>query len=108
MLVHHFQPCFGGAGLIGDVWEIVEVVADGPFVLGVGFVYVHHGKACTVFETLVELGDLWHDLPPGGSGDGAGDDDEGGIISPEHPSPMLHAPRGNIPLKDNPSLRYKC
>ena len=30
----------------------------------------------------------------------------GGIIFPEHPSPILHAPRDNISRKGNPSLRY--
>ena len=35
-----------------------------------------------------------------------GDDGGGGIIYPEHPSPILHAPRDNISRKDNPSLRY--
>jgi hypothetical protein len=36
-----------------------------------------------------------------------GDDDDGdGKISPEHPSPILHAPRDNISRKGNPSLRY--
>ena len=40
---------------------------------------------------------------------GAGDDDNGdgggGRIFPEHPSPILHAPRDNISRKGNPSLR---
>ena len=36
----------------------------------------------------------------------AGDDDDGGgRIFPEHPSPILHAPRDNISRKGNPSLR---
>jgi hypothetical protein len=35
-----------------------------------------------------------------------GDDDGGGIIYPEHPSPILHAPRDNISRKGNPSLRH--
>ena len=35
-----------------------------------------------------------------GDGDGAGDR----RISPEHPSPILHAPRNNIPHKGNPSF----
>ena len=35
-----------------------------------------------------------------------GDDDgDDGRIFPEHPSPILHAPRDNISRKDNPSLR---
>ena len=35
-----------------------------------------------------------------------GDDDgDGGRIFPEHPSPILHAPRDNISRKGNPSLR---
>ncbi len=38
----------------------------------------------------------------------AGEDDDGdgggGRIFPEHPSPILHAPRDNISRKDNPSL----
>ena len=38
-------------------------------------------------------------------GDGGGDGG-GGRIFPEHPSPILHAPRDNISRKDNPSLRY--
>ena len=29
----------------------------------------------------------------------------GGIICPDHPSPILHAPRDNISRKGNPSLR---
>ena len=33
-------------------------------------------------------------------------DDGGGRIFPEHPSPILHAPRDNISRKDNPSIRY--
>ena len=33
-------------------------------------------------------------------------DGVGGIVFPEHPSPILHAPRDNISRKDNPSLRY--
>jgi len=37
-------------------------------------------------------------------GDGGGGDD--GRIFPEHPRPILHAPRDNISRKDNPSLRY--
>ena len=37
---------------------------------------------------------------------GDGDADGGGRIFPEHPSPILHAPRDNISRKDNPSLRY--
>ena len=41
--------------------------------------------------------------PLGEDGDG-GDDD--GRIFPEHPSPILHAPRDNISRKGNPSLRY--
>ena len=38
-------------------------------------------------------------------GDGGGDDSGGGRIFPEHPSPIFHAPWGNISRKDNPSLR---
>ena len=41
--------------------------------------------------------------PASGEDDG---DDGGGRIFPEHPSPILHAPRDNISRKDNPSLRY--
>ena len=44
-----------------------------------------------------------------GEDDGDGDDDDGGDdgrIFPEHPSPILHAPRDNISRKDNPSLRF--
>ena len=37
-----------------------------------------------------------------GDNDGGGDD---GRIFPDHPSPILHAPRDNISCKDNPSLR---
>ena len=37
-------------------------------------------------------------------GDGGGDGG-GGRIFPEHPSPILHAPRDNISRKGNPSLR---
>ena len=40
-------------------------------------------------------------------GDGDGDDDDDGITLSEHPSPILHAPRDNIPRKGNPSLRYR-
>ena len=40
---------------------------------------------------------------PGEDDDGGGG---GGRIFPEHPSPILHAPRDNISRKDNPSLRY--
>ena len=40
------------------------------------------------------------------SGTLSGGGDGGGRISPEHPSPILHAPRHNISCKDNPSLRY--
>ena len=36
-------------------------------------------------------------------GDGGGG---GGRMFPEHPSPILHAPRDNISRKGNPSLRY--
>ena len=43
-------------------------------------------------------------LPPLGDDDGG--DDDGGRIFPEHPSPILHAPRDNISRKGNPSLRY--
>ena len=39
-----------------------------------------------------------------GEGDG-GDDDKRNKI-PEHPSPILRAPRNNISHKGNPSLRY--
>ena len=39
-----------------------------------------------------------------GDGDGGGG---GGRIFPEHPSPILHAPRDNISRKDNPSLRLE-
>ena len=39
----------------------------------------------------------------------SGEDDDGGggggRIFPEHPSPILHAPRDNISRKGNPSLR---
>ena len=38
-----------------------------------------------------------------GEDDGDGGDD--GRIFPEHPSPILHAPRDNISRKGNPSLR---
>ena len=38
----------------------------------------------------------------GDYGDGGGDD---GRPFPEHPSPILHAPRDNISRKDKPSLR---
>ena len=34
-------------------------------------------------------------------------DDGGGRILPEHPSPILHAPRDNISRKGNPSLRCR-
>ena len=37
---------------------------------------------------------------------GEDDGDDDGRIFPEHPSPILHAPRDNISRKDNPSLRY--
>ena len=39
---------------------------------------------------------------PSDGDDGGG----GGIIFPDHPSPILHAPRDNISRKGNPSLRY--
>ena len=40
------------------------------------------------------------------TGDGGDDDgDDGGRIFPEHPTPILHAPRDNISRKDSPSLR---
>ena len=38
-----------------------------------------------------------------GDGDGDGDDAR---IFPEHPSPILHAPRDNISRKGNPPLRF--
>ena len=41
-----------------------------------------------------------------GDDDGDGDDDDYGRIFPEHPSPILHAPRDNISRKGNPSLHY--
>ena len=41
-----------------------------------------------------------------GDDDGDGGDDDGRIF-PEHPSPILHAPRDNISRKGNPSLRYR-
>ena len=41
-----------------------------------------------------------------GEDDGGDDDDDDGRIVPEHPSPILHAPRDNISRKGNPSLRY--
>ena len=38
---------------------------------------------------------------------GEGEDgDDGRIIFPEHPSPILHAPRDNISRKGSPSLRF--
>ena len=42
------------------------------------------------------------------SKEAGGDDGDGGggIIFPEHPSPILHAPRDNIPRKGKPSLRH--
>ena len=42
-----------------------------------------------------------------GEADDGDDDDGGGRICPEHPSPILHAPRDNIARKDNPSLRLE-
>ena len=36
---------------------------------------------------------------------GEDDGDDDGRIFPEHPSPILHAPRDNISRKGNPSLR---
>ena len=42
---------------------------------------------------------------PGEDDDGGGG---GGRIFPEHPSPILHAPRDNISRKGNPSLRFKA
>ena len=42
------------------------------------------------------------------SGEDDGDDGGGGgRIFPEHPSPILHAPRDNISRKGNPSLRHR-
>ena len=38
---------------------------------------------------------------------GDGDGIDGRRFFPEHPSPILHAPRDNIFRKDNPSLRYR-
>ena len=38
-------------------------------------------------------------------GDGGGDDGGDGRIFPEHPSPILHAPRDIISRRANPSLR---
>ena len=44
--------------------------------------------------------------PLGEDDDGGGDGDGGGgRIFPEHPSPILHAPRDNISRKGNLSLR---
>ena len=39
------------------------------------------------------------------AGEDGGDGGGGGRICPEHPSPILHAPRDNISRKGNPSLR---
>ena len=36
---------------------------------------------------------------------GGGDSGDGGGIVPEHRSPLLHAPGGNISRKGSPSLR---
>ena len=44
--------------------------------------------------------------PLGEDDDGGGDGDGGGRIFPEHPSPILHAPRDNVSRKGNPSLLY--
>ena len=45
-------------------------------------------------------------MEPLGEDDGNGDGDGGdGRIFPEHPSPILLAPRANISRKGNPSLR---
>ena len=61
--------------------------------------------SCVMNQSYYEPGILWtrHIMnPPLGEGDG---DDGGGRIFPEHPSPILHAPRDNISRKGNPSLR---
>ena len=41
-------------------------------------------------------------MEPLGDDDGDGGDDDDGRIFPEHPSPILHAPRDNISRKGNP------
>ena len=45
--------------------------------------------------------------PLGEDGGGDGDGGGGGRIFPEHPGPILHAPRDNISRKDSPSLRSR-
>ena len=44
-------------------------------------------------------------MEPLGDDDGDGGGGGGGRDFPEHPSPILHAPRDNISRKGNPSLR---
>ena len=64
----------------------------------------HWRKICSIGETYAALAKHMQNCSH--IMNQPGDDDDGGRISPEHPSPILHAPRDNISRKDNPSLRH--
>ena len=59
----------------------------------------HLRNICSICEQYEALA---KNMEQSGDDDGDGDD---GRIFPEHPSPILHAPRDNISRKGNPSLR---
>ena len=55
-----------------------------------------------VHKTILKTATFSENLSKKTGEDDGGDD---GIIFPEHPSPILHAPRDNISRRGNPSLR---
>ena len=79
---------------------LVKHIQDWRKIFSIGETYSALAKHTQHWREICSIGETYLEQP--------GEDDRGGgRIFPEHPSPILHAPRDNILRKGNPSLRYR-